>query len=84
MTRTVPVGKLRQNPTEYLRAVADGASFVITNHRRPIADLVPHHDTSGVTGAEVMQRLRKVHSDGDWLDELREWREAESGRDPWQ
>ncbi|MFV0433665.1 MAG: type II toxin-antitoxin system Phd/YefM family antitoxin [Leucobacter sp.] len=84
MTQAIPVGKLRQNPTDYLRAVAEGASFVITNHRKPVADLVPHRKASGISGAELMNRIRKVHRDDTWLEELRESRATSQGRDPWE
>lgn len=84
MSQTVPVGRLRQNPSEYLRAVAAGESFVITSHRRPIADLVPHQEPSGISGAELMARIRTSHSDEEWLEELRESREELTGRDPWE
>lgn len=84
MTETLPVGKLRQNPADYLRAVAGGARFVITSHRRPIADLVPHGETGGITGPELMRRLRKVHGDDTWLDQLRSDRQAVTGQDPWE
>ncbi|WP_293697814.1 type II toxin-antitoxin system Phd/YefM family antitoxin [uncultured Agrococcus sp.] len=84
MSQSLPIGKLRQNPTDYLRAVTEGESFVITSHRRPVADLVPHRGAGGITGAELMDRLRKAHRDTAWLDELRADREAETGADPWE
>ncbi|WP_035282117.1 type II toxin-antitoxin system Phd/YefM family antitoxin [Brevibacterium album] len=83
MTRTVPIGRLRQNPTEVLSAVEAGESFVVTNHRRPVADLVPHREAAGISGAELMRRLRRTHRDSGWLGELNAARESESARDPW-
>ncbi|PFG29524.1 type II toxin-antitoxin system Phd/YefM family antitoxin [Paramicrobacterium agarici] len=84
MAQTVPIGKLRQNPTEVLRAVAAGQQFVITNHRVPVANLVPYRESAGISGPELMRRLRQVHDDETWNDELHALRETETGRDPWQ
>ena len=83
MTQTVPVGKLRQNPTEYLQAVAEGESFVITSHRRPVADLVPHRGEPGISGADLMRRLTKTQRDDSWLEELAADRANTTRSDPW-
>lgn len=34
--------ELRNNNAEIMRRVADGESFTVTVHGRPVADLVPH------------------------------------------
>lgn len=83
MTQTVPVGKLRQNPTQYLEAVSAGESFVITSHRRPVADLVPHRSETGISGADLMRRLKKSHRNDTWLDKLTEDRADTTWSDPW-
>ena len=84
MTQTVPIGKLRQNPTAYVNAVVEGESFVITSHRRPVADLVPHRDEPGISGTELMRRLKKAHRDDTWLGELAADRAGATWSDPWQ
>jgi prevent-host-death family protein len=38
---TVGVRELRQNLSVYLRRVARGESFVVTDRREPVAELVP-------------------------------------------
>lgn len=72
---------------EAVRGVAwqeyEADCFVVTNHRRPVADLVPHREAAGISGAELMRRLRRTHRDSGWLGELNASRESESARDPW-
>lgn len=41
MSYSITVGRLRQNPTEALDAVARGASYEVTKHNRVVARLVP-------------------------------------------
>lgn len=82
MARTISVGELRQNPTEALNAVLDGATVVVTRHSRPIADLVPHLPQFGISGAELMTRLHAMPTDETWLDALAAARSTDD-RDPW-
>jgi prevent-host-death family protein len=44
MTSTVGVRELRQNLSVYLRRVAKGESFVVTDRREPVATLGPLPD----------------------------------------
>ncbi|WP_436697556.1 type II toxin-antitoxin system Phd/YefM family antitoxin [Nocardioides sp. BYT-33-1] len=46
--KSITVAELRQNPTEALREVASGETYVVTRHRREVARLVPP-----VAGAEL-------------------------------
>jgi prevent-host-death family protein len=39
--RQIGVRELRQNASEYLRLVQTGESFEVTDHGRPVAQLVP-------------------------------------------
>lgn len=39
--RKIGVRELRQNASEYLRLVESGESFEVTDHGRPVAQLVP-------------------------------------------
>jgi prevent-host-death family protein len=41
MASTVGVRELRQNLSVYLRRVAEGERFVVTDRREPVAELVP-------------------------------------------
>ena len=41
MSRTVGVAELRQNLSRYLRRVEDGERLVVTDHHRPVAELIP-------------------------------------------
>lgn len=83
MAQNIPVGKLRQNPAEYLHAVSEGERFVITSHRKPIARLVPYERNLSISGTELMDKLKPTHSDDDWVQELLLSRQEESVRDPW-
>jgi prevent-host-death family protein len=44
MPSTVGVRELRQNLSVYLRRVAKGERFVVTDRREPVAELVPLAD----------------------------------------
>jgi prevent-host-death family protein len=46
MAPTVGVRELRQNLSVYLRRVAEGERFVVTDRREPVAELVPLADES--------------------------------------
>lgn len=39
--KTITVAELRQNPTEALKAVESGETFLVTRHRHPVAQLSP-------------------------------------------
>ncbi|WP_312678484.1 type II toxin-antitoxin system Phd/YefM family antitoxin [Microbacterium sp.] len=81
-TSTISVGELRQNPTAVLNHVEDGATVVVLRHNRPIADLVPHRPAYGVSGAEVMARLRRFDLDPHLMADLAAARD-EPERDLW-
>lgn len=42
VSETIKQSELRNNNEEIMRRVADGESFTVTVHGRPVADLVPH------------------------------------------
>ena len=39
--KTIPVGELRQNPTQMLDDVAGGETYAVTRHSRVVARVVP-------------------------------------------
>jgi prevent-host-death family protein len=45
MAEPIRQSELRNNNAEIMRRVADGESFTVTVHGRPVADLVPHQRT---------------------------------------
>lgn len=63
-------------------AVADGEPFIVTRHRKPIAELRPVHSRRGVSPAEFAALMAMHRVDIDWSRELAEQRGAESD-DPW-
>lgn len=79
---SITVGQLRQNPSRMLDDVQDGETYVITNHGRPIADVVPHSDAAWVPVDRAREALAVV-ADPDWARELAEQRADEDLRDPW-
>jgi prevent-host-death family protein len=85
--KTISVGELRQNPTEALSEVERGGTYVVTRHRRPIAQLVPIEDrwASGKDLMEFAEQYKREHAGEpdtfprELLDELR----AQEAEDPW-
>lgn len=80
--RRITVGQLRQNPTQMLSDVQDGASYAITSHGRVIADVVPHTEPEWVPIDRVLSFL-SGDGDLDWAEELRAERAEGELRDPW-
>ena len=86
--KTISVGDLRQNPTEALAMVERGDTYLVTRHRRPVAQLVPV-EGRWPTGEELMEfatHHKTEHRCEDdpfpraLLDELR----ATEAADPWE
>jgi prevent-host-death family protein len=80
--RSITVGQLRQNPTRMLNDVQDGETYTITNHGRPIADVVPHRESAWVP-VDTVRELLAASGDPAWADELRGQRGDDDLRDPW-
>jgi prevent-host-death family protein len=80
---SITVGQLRQNPTKMLADVQGGERYVVTNHGRPIADVVPHVESAWVPVERVAALLRRS-GDEDWARELQDRRAEQDLRDPWQ
>ncbi|SNU00466.1 prevent-host-death family protein [Ruaniaceae bacterium KH17] len=83
MERELSLRALRQNPTEAINALEAGDRIVITRRNRPVADLVPHVSTRGVTPAELVTMLARTPIDTEWSQELAEQRSVVS-RDVWK
>lgn len=78
------MGELRQNPTETFHRVQDGETYVVTNHGRPIADLVPHRNGSWSSGRGLKVFFDQLPDDDTWAAELEESRNANPLEDPWE
>lgn len=76
------VGQLRQNPAPMVHDVEDGRSWVLTNHGRAFARVVPYARESWVPVDEVTELLNTA-TDPEWLAELEADRAASELRDPW-
>lgn len=81
---TISVGKLRQNPTQMLREVADGARYTVTDRGKAVAEVRPVRAQRWVSSTQFDQLLRSLGPDHRWAEEIREDREAEDARDPWE
>jgi prevent-host-death family protein len=57
MDEKVGIRELRQSLSVYLRRVAEGSRFTITDHNVPVAKLVPLGHERGQTWDEVKRRL---------------------------
>jgi prevent-host-death family protein len=66
MATRVGVRELRQNLSVYLRRVANGESFVVTERREPVAELVPLAESD--EDAEWMRRNNLKPAKRRWED----------------
>jgi prevent-host-death family protein len=53
----VGIRELRQNLSVYVARVKKGERFVVTEHNRPVAELVPTKKRAEVTGEETWEEL---------------------------
>lgn len=83
MAKTISMGELRQNPTRMLREVKAGATYTVTDHGEPVAEITPHRRQRWIPSEEVQELLLALGPDSDWAEELAEGRSVEEARDPW-
>ena len=79
---TISIGQLRQNPTEMIRAVRQGAEYVLTDHGVPTARIVPFRRHGWVRFEDVRDALREP-ADPAWIRVIDELRDSAPLRDPW-
>lgn len=84
MSNTISIGELRQNPTRMLREVKAGATYVITDHGEPVAEVAPRRGQRWVPAADVDALLRELGTADAWAREIAETRAAEGADDPWE
>ncbi|MBX3071942.1 MAG: type II toxin-antitoxin system prevent-host-death family antitoxin [Thermomicrobiales bacterium] len=84
MAKTISIGELRQNPTQMLREVRRGASYTITDHGEPVAEVVAHRSPRWVPSEDVDALLRELGADDVWAREIAADRAAVEADDPWQ
>lgn len=67
MSQRIGIRELRQNASIYLRQVAEGEEFVVTDHNVPVAKLVPLQpgDEREETWEEMKERLGIIEATGD-------------------
>jgi prevent-host-death family protein len=58
MREEVGIRELRQNLSVYLRRVAQGERFIVTDHNRPVASLGPVLDAAGRDEAGELRNWR--------------------------
>ncbi|MGO1948895.1 MAG: type II toxin-antitoxin system Phd/YefM family antitoxin [Mycobacteriaceae bacterium] len=89
MVNTISVGQLRKNPTQMLREVRNGATYTITDHGEPVAEVTPRRHR-WVAGEEVRAFFKERLEDENrpdaeaWIREIEDLRDAEPLRDPWE
>lgn len=54
----INIAKLKNRLSHYVRAVREGARFVVTDHGRPVAWLVPLGDATAESPAEQLAALQ--------------------------
>lgn len=84
MGKFISVGALRQNPTRMLREVRRGATYTVTDHGEPIAEITGIELRPWVSRADVLALFEDLHPDHAWSRELDEYRRGEPARDPWE
>lgn len=83
MANTISVGELRQNPTRMLREVKAGATYVITDHGEPVAEITQRREQRWLPADEVDALLRALGADDVWAREIADARATEGAADPW-
>lgn len=84
MTSVISVGELRQNPTPMLRAVKAGATYTVTDHGEPVAEIAPIRRQRWIPSTEVDALLRELGGDSAWAVEITADRAEEDISDPWE
>lgn len=84
MSKTISVGELRQNPTRMLREVKAGATYTVTDHGEPIAEIAARRQPRWVSGDEIDSVLRELGADEAWAREIATERAAVDVIDPWE
>lgn len=56
----MPLSETKARLSEVLRLVGNGTRVTITNHGRPVADLVPHDPTAGPVTIPVRQLPKRI------------------------
>lgn len=82
MTKTIKVGDLRRNSAEMLSDVQNGDEYVVTNHGREVARVVPiSEDRRWVHNRDQVLEALGSMSSPDLAELVEEARRAESGAD---
>lgn len=84
MSKTISIGELRQNPTRMLREVKAGATYTITDHGEPVAEIAARRQPRWVPSEEIDSLLRELGADDAWAREIAVDRAAVNIADPWK
>ncbi|MGC5617349.1 type II toxin-antitoxin system Phd/YefM family antitoxin [Georgenia sp. Z1491] len=84
MSKTISIGELRQNPTRMLREVKGGATYTITDHGEPVAEVAGHRRPRWVASEAIDSLLREFGADDAWAREIAIDRAAVDPADPWE
>jgi len=79
---TISIGQLRQNPTAMIRAVRQGAQYVLTDHGVPTARIIPIQRHAWVRFEDARDVLQEP-ADPAWIRVIDEMRDSAPLRDPW-
>lgn len=83
MDKTISIGELRQNPTRMLREVKAGATYTVTDHGEPVAEITARRQPRWVSSEEVDLLLRELGADDAWAREIAADRAEVDIADPW-
>lgn len=81
---TLSIGELHQNPTRMFREVKAGATYTVTDHGEPVAEIVACRQPRWVSSEEIDSLLRELGADDAWAREIAADRAAVDIADPWE
>lgn len=84
MARNISIGELRQNPTQMLRDVKAGATYTITDHGEPVAQVAARQQPRWVPAEEINSLLRELGRDEAWERDIADHRAGTDAADPWE
>lgn len=84
MTKNISIGQLRQNPAPMLRDIKSGATYTITDHGEPVAEVGARRQPRWTPSEDVDTLLRELGADNAWEQEIAADRAVAEITDPWE
>ena len=78
---TISVGMLRQNPTQMISDVRDGAEYILTDRGRPVAQILPYTGPNWLDAHKASALLSEISNPG-WAEDIQQARADHDMGDP--